>query len=76
MLPDLNRPFEVYCDVSGRGLDCVLMQNWNVVPYASRQLKPREVNYTTHDLELVTVVFALKIWRRYQYEVRLRCFGS
>ena len=37
------------------------MQNWNVVAYASRQLKPHKLNYPTHDLKLAIVVFALKI---------------
>ena len=43
------------------------MQDGKVVAYASRQLKPHEQNYPTHDLELATVVFALKIWRHYLY---------
>nr|GEY25516.1 retrotransposon protein, putative, Ty3-gypsy subclass [Tanacetum cinerariifolium] len=38
-----------------------------VIAYASRQLKPYEVNYPTHDLELAAVFFALKIWRHYLY---------
>ena len=33
--------------------------------YASRQLKPYERNYPTHDLELVAVIFSLKIWRHF-----------
>ena len=61
ILPDPNVPYEVYCDASGKGLGCVLMQNRQVVAYASRQLKPHEVNYPTHDLELAAIVFALKI---------------
>ena len=61
VLPDPSEPFEVYYDAFGRGLSCVLMQNRNVVAYASRQLKPHEVNYPTHDLELATVVFVLKM---------------
>ncbi|GKE99258.1 retrotransposon protein, putative, ty3-gypsy subclass, partial [Tanacetum coccineum] len=44
------------------GLGCVLMQISKVIAYASRQLKIHEKNYTTHDLELGAVVFALKIW--------------
>ena len=48
-------------------LGCVLMQHGKVVAYASRQLKPDEKNYLTHDLELATVVFSLKIWRHYLY---------
>ncbi|KAH0650287.1 hypothetical protein KY284_030199 [Solanum tuberosum] len=47
------------------GLGCVLMQRCKVIAYASRQLKVHEKNYPTHDLELVVVVFALKIWRHY-----------
>ena len=43
------------------------MQNGKVIVYASRQLKPYERNYPTHDMELVAVIFALKIWRHYLY---------
>ncbi|GKC71854.1 putative reverse transcriptase domain-containing protein [Tanacetum coccineum] len=66
-LPDGPEYFVVYCDVSGIGLGCVLMQRGKVIAYASRQLKIHEKNYTTHDLELGAVVFALKIWRHYLY---------
>ncbi|GJV73417.1 putative reverse transcriptase domain-containing protein [Tanacetum coccineum] len=60
-LPDGPEDFVVYCDASGLGLGCVLMQRDKVIAYASRQLKIHEKNYTTHDLELGAVVFALKI---------------
>ncbi|GJT51524.1 putative reverse transcriptase domain-containing protein [Tanacetum coccineum] len=65
----LDRPedFIVYCDTSGSGLGCVLMQRGKVIVYASRQLKIYEKNYTTHDLESGAVVFDLKIWRHYLY---------
>ncbi|GJR41574.1 putative reverse transcriptase domain-containing protein [Tanacetum coccineum] len=66
-LPDGPEDFVVYCDASGIGLGCVLMQRSKVIAYASRQLKIHEKNYTTHDLELGAVVFALKIWRHYLY---------
>ncbi|GJX16582.1 putative reverse transcriptase domain-containing protein [Tanacetum coccineum] len=66
-LPDRPEDFVVYCDASGLGLGCVLMQRGKVVAYASRQLKIHEKNYTTHDLEPGAVVFALKIWRHYLY---------
>ncbi|GJX14558.1 putative reverse transcriptase domain-containing protein [Tanacetum coccineum] len=59
--------FVVYCDASKQGFGCVLMQRGKVIAYASRQLKKHEKNYTTHDLELGAVVFALKIWRHYLY---------
>jgi hypothetical protein len=64
-LPDIKKDFMVYCDASKQGLGCVLMQEGKVVAYASRQLKKHEENYPTHDLELVVVVHALKIWRHY-----------
>ena len=57
--------YEIYSDASLKGLGCVLMQNGRVVAYASRQLRPHELNYPTHDLELAAIVFALKIWRHY-----------
>nr|GEV42033.1 putative reverse transcriptase domain-containing protein [Tanacetum cinerariifolium] len=59
-LPDGIKDFVVYCDVLNRGLGYVLMQRGKVIAYASRQLKIHEKNYTTHDLELGAVVFALK----------------
>ncbi|GKA98204.1 putative reverse transcriptase domain-containing protein [Tanacetum coccineum] len=60
-LPEGNDDFVIYCDASLQGLGAVLMQREKVIAYASRQLKPHEENYTTHDLELGAVVFALKI---------------
>jgi hypothetical protein len=61
--PDIQKPFDVYCDASGSGLGCVLMQEGRVIAYASRQLRRHEEHYPTHDLELAVVVHALKIWR-------------
>ncbi|KAJ0636963.1 putative nucleotidyltransferase, Ribonuclease H [Helianthus annuus] len=69
-LPEGTDDFVVYCDASIQGLGCVLMQRDKVIAYASRQLKIHERNYTTHDLELGAVVFALKIWRHYLYGTR------
>ncbi|GKF13015.1 retrotransposon protein, putative, ty3-gypsy subclass, partial [Tanacetum coccineum] len=69
-LPDGSKEFVVYCDVSNQGLGCVLMQRGKVIAYASRQLKIHEKNYTTHDLELEAVVFALKTWRHYLYKTK------
>ncbi|GJW82725.1 putative nucleotidyltransferase, ribonuclease H [Tanacetum coccineum] len=66
-LPDGVEDFVVYCDASNQGLGCVLMQRGKVITYASRQLKIHENNYTTHDLELGAVVFALKTWRLILY---------
>nr|GFA62824.1 putative reverse transcriptase domain-containing protein [Tanacetum cinerariifolium] len=66
-LPSRTGGYQIYSDASKKGLDCVLMQHGKVIAYASRQLKPYEVNYSTHDLELAAVVFALKIWRHYLY---------
>jgi hypothetical protein len=63
--PDIEKPFGVYCDASGSGLGCVLMQEGRVIAYASRQLRRHEEHYLTHDMELAAVVHALKIWRHY-----------
>ncbi|GKB60089.1 putative reverse transcriptase domain-containing protein [Tanacetum coccineum] len=73
-LPEGSKDFVVYCDASHKGLGAVLMQREKVIAYASRQLKVHEKNYTTHDLELGSVVFALKIWRHYLYETRCTVF--
>ncbi|KAI3821572.1 hypothetical protein L1987_09140 [Smallanthus sonchifolius] len=73
-LPDGNDDLVVYCDASNQGLGCVLMQRGKVIAYASRQLKIHEKNYTTHDLELGAVVFALKIWRHYLYGTKCVVF--
>ena len=60
-LPEGNNDFLVYCDASIQGLGVVLMQREKFIAYASRQIKPHEENYTTHDLELGAVLFTLKI---------------
>ncbi|GJS89547.1 putative reverse transcriptase domain-containing protein [Tanacetum coccineum] len=73
-LPEGNNDFVVYYDASHQGLGAVLMQREKVIAYASRQLKPHEENYTTHDLELGAVVFALKIWRHYLYGTKCTVF--
>jgi hypothetical protein len=66
--PNIEKPFDVYCDASGSGLGCVLMQEGQVIVYASIHLCRHEEHYPTHDLELATVVHALKIWRHYLLE--------
>ena len=73
-IPEGNEGFVIYSDASKKGLGCVLMQKGKVIAYASRQLKPYEENYPTHDLELAAVVFALKIWRHYLYGVRCEVY--
>nr|GEW12844.1 retrovirus-related Pol polyprotein from transposon 17.6 [Tanacetum cinerariifolium] len=69
-LPEGTENFIVYCDTSLKGFGAVLMQREKVISYASRQLKKHEENYTTHDLELGAVVFALRLWRHYLYGTR------
>jgi hypothetical protein len=64
-MPNMEIPFSIYCDASGQGLGCVLMQDDHVVVYASRQLRKHEEKYLTHDMELAAVVHALKIWSHY-----------
>nr|GEZ56425.1 putative reverse transcriptase domain-containing protein [Tanacetum cinerariifolium] len=62
--PVLNLPsgiggYQIYSDASKKGLGCVLMQHGKVIAYASRQLKPFEENYLTHDLELDAVLLLM-----------------
>ncbi|GKF26685.1 putative reverse transcriptase domain-containing protein, partial [Tanacetum coccineum] len=73
-LPEENDNFVVYCDASHQGLGAMLIQREKVIAYASRQLKPNEENYTTYDLKLGAVVFALKIWRHYLYGTKCTVF--
>jgi hypothetical protein len=65
MMPNMEKPFSIYCDAFGQGLGCVLMQDGHVVAYALRQLRKHEAHYLTHDLELAAIVHTLKIWRHY-----------
>ena len=65
ILPYQCKDYEVYCDASPQGLGAILMQVGRVVSYASRQLKPHELNYAIHDLELAAGVHALKTWRHF-----------
>jgi hypothetical protein len=64
-MPDITKSFDVYRDASKLGLGSVLMQDGKVISYLSRQLRPHELSYPTHDLELGAVVHALKTWRHY-----------
>nr|GEU87505.1 retrotransposon protein, putative, Ty3-gypsy subclass [Tanacetum cinerariifolium] len=73
-LPEGSKNFVVYYDASRKGLGVILMQKENVIAYASRQLKIHEKNYTTHDLELKAVVFALRMWRHYLYGTKYVVF--
>nr|GEX09456.1 putative reverse transcriptase domain-containing protein [Tanacetum cinerariifolium] len=69
-----SEDFVVYCDASIKGLGAMLMQREKVIAYGLRQLKVHEKNYTTHDLELGALVFALKIWRHYLYGTKCTVF--
>ncbi|GJY45733.1 putative reverse transcriptase domain-containing protein [Tanacetum coccineum] len=73
-LPEGSENFVVYCDASHKGLRAVLMHKEKVIAYASRQLKIHKKNYTTHDLELGVMVFALKMWRHYLYGMKCVVF--
>ena len=66
-----TKGFSGYYHASRVGLGCVLMQHGKVVAYDFRQLKVHERNYPTHDLELVVVVFVLKIRRHYLYGIHV-----
>ncbi|KAA3465540.1 DNA/RNA polymerases superfamily protein [Gossypium australe] len=74
--PESGKEFVVFSDASLNGLGCVLMQEGKVVAYASRQLKPHENNYPTHDLELAAILFALKIWRYYLFGEKFHIYSD
>ncbi|GKA59931.1 putative reverse transcriptase domain-containing protein [Tanacetum coccineum] len=73
-LPEGSENFVVYCNALHKGLGAVLMQKEKVIAYVSRQLKVHEKNYTTHNLKLGAVVFALKMWRHYLYGTKCVVF--
>nr|GEV06219.1 hypothetical protein [Tanacetum cinerariifolium] len=75
-LPEGSENFVVYYDALHKGLGAVLMQKEKVIAYASRQLKVHEKNYTTHDLKLGAVVFALNMWRYYMYGTKCVVFTN
>ena len=76
IVPERGQRYTMYCDASKDGLGCVLMQSGRVVAYGSLQLKNHERNYPTHDMELATIVFALKIWRHYLYGEQFEVFSD
>jgi hypothetical protein len=63
--PNMEKPFDVYCDAFGTSIGGVLMQDGRAIAYASHQLRHHEEHYPTHDLELLTVIHALKVWMHY-----------
>ena len=73
-VPERRQRYIVFCDASKDGLGCVLMQSGRVVAYGSWKQKNHEQNYLTHDMELVAIVFALKIWHHYQYSEQFEMF--
>ena len=72
----MGQGYTVYYDASKDELGCVLMQSGRVVAYGSRQLKTHEQNYPTHDMEVVSIVFALKIWCHYLYGEQFEVFSD
>jgi hypothetical protein len=76
VMPNMEKPFSVYCDASGQGLGCNLIKDGHGVAYASRQLRKHEEHYPTHDLELAAVVHTLKIWRHYLIGKRCEIYSD
>lgn len=75
-LPEGTQSFVMNCDASRFGLGCVLIQNDKIISYASNQLNIYEKNYPTYDLELVVVVYGLKIWLHFLYDVHVDVFSG
>jgi hypothetical protein len=61
---NLDEDFFVCTDACKEGIDGVLMKNGHVIFYESRKLE-HEINYSTHDLDLVSIVHVLRMWRHY-----------
>ena len=76
IVPEREQGYTIYYDASKDGLGCVLMQSGRLVAYGSRQLKNHERNYPTHDMELVAIVFSLKIWRHYLFGDQFEVFSD
>jgi hypothetical protein len=76
VMPDIDKPFSIYCDASRQGLGYVLMQDGHVVAYASRQQRKHEEHYLIHDFELATIVHALKIWIHYLIGKRCEIYSD
>jgi hypothetical protein len=74
VMPSMEKPFLIFCDASGQGLGCVLIQDGTMVAYASWQLRKHEEHYPTPSLELAIVVHAFKIWRYYLTEKRCELY--
>jgi hypothetical protein len=64
-IDDPNESFLVCTDACKEGLGGFLTQNGHIIGYGSINLKEHERNYATHDLELVVIVHALKMWMHY-----------
>jgi hypothetical protein len=75
-MPDMEKPFSIYCDASELGSGCILMKDGHVVAYAPRKLRKHEEHYPPHDLELAAVVHALKIWRHYLIGKRCEIYSD
>ena len=77
--PENDADFLVCTDASREGLGGVLMQDICVITYISRKLRRNEENYATHDLELLEIVYALKVWRHYlagwKFELKTHHYG-
>ena len=76
IVPEGGQRYTMYHDASKNGLGCVLMQSGRVVAYGSRKLKNHEQNYPTHDMDLVAIVFGLKIWCHYLYSEQFEVFSD
>ena len=75
-VPERGQRYTMYCDAFKDGLGCVLMQSERVMDYGTGQLKNHEQSYPTHDMELATIVFTLKVWHHYLYGEQFEVFSD
>jgi hypothetical protein len=66
-VPNMDEDFPVCTNASKEGLGGVLMQDGRVIVYISRKLRRHEEICTTHDLEMLSIVYALRVWRHYLF---------
>ena len=72
--PDINEPFEIHTDASKLQLGAVISQKGKPVAFYSRKLNSAQVNYTTTECELLSIVETLKEFRNILLGQRIKVY--